>query len=100
MKPAGEKKIFVLRLFVFVAYLAIGAAVFQNLENENQVSELREIWKFANYITGKCNISEKEKGFLIDPYLETSVAQYGKWNYGNSLLFSFTVVTTIGKVSS
>lgn len=99
MPLSEEKKLVALRLPLFIAYLAIGAAVFQYLEKESQVLELREIWSFATYITQKCNISEREKQFLIDPYLETSVALYGKWNYGNSLVFAFTLVTTIGKAS-
>lgn len=91
-----ERKILGLRFILFLAYLAIGAAVFWYLENEKQLMEFKAIWTVINQTVRKCNITEMEMQTLISPYFETSVIVYGRWNYGNSFVFAFTTVTTIG----
>ena len=97
MKISEEKLTFVLRLILFILYLALGAAVFQALEKETQEYDLENLRTLRQQILSKYNISKEDANILVDPYEEIFVEKFGMWTYGNSFTFAVTVVTTVGE---
>ncbi|WAR18284.1 KCNK2-like protein [Mya arenaria] len=92
---------------VFVAYLLIGAAVFMALEREHGVSMAatreRHFWEFIDNNT--C-VSPSELSAFVNKMIRTHRTGDGglgraytgnsSWDYGPSIFFSITVVTSIG----
>lgn len=94
MKVSNSTKILILRLSIFIIYLAIGTWVFQIFERESQ----HKIWKSfedrRQRVLAKYNISSQDIEQLFgQQYLTKSI----EWSYGNTFVFAITVITTIGK---
>lgn len=100
MKVSQEKIVFLFRLFLYVVYLLVGAAIFQAVEEENFLLELKKLKNVRGLVLNKYNISEfgqEEEIVFYRYYLLTYAASHGEWSFGNSVLFCLTTITTIGK---
>mgnify|MGYP001793478260 CR=1 FL=1 len=100
MSISQQRIFFVFKLVVYCGYLLVGAAIFQAIEEENLLSKLKELDNLRAQIFWKYNISQltqEEEIAISSYYLESYAARYGKWNFGNAVLFCMTSVTTIGK---
>ena len=100
MEISAETKLFMLRLTLFIVYLAVGAAVFQALESDYQHSDLEKLRALRENILSKYNISKKDEDILINHYKVAARHMYGSWTYGNSFVFASTTLTTIGESAS
>eukprot|EP00088_Acartia_fossae_P046774 TRINITY_DN5060_c0_g1_i1.p1 TRINITY_DN5060_c0_g1~~TRINITY_DN5060_c0_g1_i1.p1 ORF type:complete len:678 (+),score=147.77 TRINITY_DN5060_c0_g1_i1:174-2207(+) len=96
-------------LLVYVSYLCLGGFAFQKLECPNSIEIRREQWitqknmtkDLEDFMTNLDEIQKDEFQQFLDSYIEVNnVTEFDerclKWDFYNSLFFSFTAVTTIG----
>ena len=111
-------KTWLLLLVIYVAYLVIGGFLFNYTECPSEIKQKNETLKIDSEVdtdvqelTNHLNDSDREtlqrilkhlrvrqeiNNTDIDSNLTGSIIQCSKWDFENSLFFSFTVVTTIG----
>ena len=85
-----------LRIFVFVVVMLIGALLFMATEGKHETSEAQ----YEDYKT-LINISSEDYDLLVDAIRnDTSSSRILKlrWTFGNSLYFVLVLITTIGKL--
>ena len=112
MEVSSSSKKLLLRILLFLAYLLIGAAIFEAIEspeekrrrNKLQFQELRK-----NF-THRFNISEKDMTTLLEglkealdlgyeiAYNEVGGYRATNWDFMDAFFFAGNVVTTIGKL--
>lgn len=89
------------RTLLFFIYLIFGALVFQAIESGAENGRKQQLESIKEQVTRKYGISDTDLKLLIDE-IEMAVdggylkADYDRWNFAGSLLFTSTIVTTIG----
>ena len=107
--------------FVVVGYVVIGGFIFQKIEGKDELAEnfeilsktdnlIFEIWNMSKYeiLFHEVNFTHKirDKVTLYQRHLVDAVQKgykgedgqvEGKWTYPGSILYSITIITTIGK---
>ena len=91
------KKILI-RIGMFVIYLLIGGAVFQAMEKKNHDQLREEYFHKINEFVEKYNVSEYDMAEL-EHLIQCNGKHdaYTRWTFGNSVVFSGTIVSTVGK---
>lgn len=88
-------------------YLLSGAVVFQVLENENDKLEIQELNSMKKFFLEKHNMTPDDFDFLVEKVENAVKHRCGgdpdqwctsRWTYYASLYFTWSVVTTVGKV--
>ncbi|CAI9729715.1 potassium channel subfamily K member 16-like [Octopus vulgaris] len=102
-----ECKYLALLVLAVVAYLCIGAAIFQEIEEDEEINERTKIRNEIKYFTANHTCLDKERlaSFLdviaSDPLYAYNVIQgnsqvTNRWTFSGSFCFVVTTVTTIG----
>ncbi len=97
---------------VLIVYLLVGAAIFSAFERQSELDENRKIQEsntnhtmmleeLVVLLVNNTNLTRDESiSFITDiatAAANSNLPQTNNWEYGSSLFFSITVVTTIGK---
>ncbi|KAJ7390121.1 hypothetical protein OS493_027157 [Desmophyllum pertusum] len=98
MEISDSTKVLCIRMVLFSVYVLAGAAIFQAIEHQEQMREIKRIQNTRTEILRKYNITENDAERWARTFLSTSLGNedFLEWNYGNSFLFAVVVVTTIG----
>eukprot|EP00117_Sycon_ciliatum_P033633 scpid101649/ scgid3329/ len=99
IKWTRRRQIWLISL-VLIVYLLIGAAVFQELESSNEVSQREEYQRvLAEFINSTGIPPEQLANFTSSLRRLSTVANSDveNWSFAPSFFFALTVVTTIGK---
>ena len=111
MASIGKGLIFLILLFLWLAYVIIGIFVFKavegNVEREEEIQnqELTERWNMSELRAAtmqKHNMTAAEFDTLLGKIRETPKTHDDyyderRWSYGESFWFVFALLTTIGK---
>ena len=111
-------KTWLLLLVIYVAYLVLGGFLFNYTECPKEIQEKNETMKIDSEVDTDVqdlqnHLSESDREKLqsilkrvrvrrtinntdIESNITGSIIKCSKWDFENSLFFSFTVVTTIG----
>ena len=90
-------------------YLLSGAVVFQVLENENDKFEIQQLNSVKKLFLEKHNMTPDDFDFLVEKVENAVKHRCGgdpdqwctsRWTYYASVYFTWSVVTTVGKVYS
>eukprot|EP00116_Pleurobrachia_bachei_P002858 sb/3463120/ len=100
MSKLGGKIIAAFATFVAVlTYLAIGAAIFQAIEQDHEIEQReaydRELSKLLDKVDPVFHDELKAPCHMIE-ILEANPNSTAQWNFVNSVIFCLTIVTTIG----
>lgn len=92
---------FVIQIAMFLAYIFLGAIVFQALESRNEEEERKSMLTARNHFQQKYNISQADMQVFvnkIEDIVDHGFSQHWmkRWTILGSLFFAGTVVTTIG----
>ena len=109
--------------FVVVGYVVIGGFIFQKIEGKDELTEnfeilsktdnlIYEIWNMSKYeiLFHEANFTHKirDKVTLYQRHLVDAIQKgykgedgqvEGKWTYPGSILYSVTIITTIGNIN-
>ncbi|BFZ11346.1 hypothetical protein BsWGS_14385 [Bradybaena similaris] len=78
-------------------YLLIGAAVFDALESEFEMSKRRELHNEETAIRSKYNITDRDFELLRKNVIKSVPYKAGtQWKFAGAFYFALTVITTIG----
>lgn len=101
MEISDSTKVLCIRMVLFSVYVLAGAAIFQAIEHQEQMKEIKRIQNTRTEILRKYNITESDAERWARTFLSTSLGNedFLEWNYGNSFLFAVVVVTTIGRIN-
>ena len=97
-----EPKSLCIKITVCMIVLLVGAAVFMELERENDsTGETSQATILKQSLAEKYNMSltdltDLEAAFEQERSNKEEAERLGRWTYGNSLFFAFTIMTTIG----
>lgn len=87
-------------LICIVVYLLIGAVIFPEFEREAEMRVHKELDKKLQKFVQKFNMSYEDVSELLKIYgQDPGFYNTTKWSIGKAFYFSFTIVTTIGKVT-
>lgn len=82
-------------------YLLIGAAVFDALESEFEMSKRSELHEEETAILKKYNITDSDFEQLRRNVIRSVPYKAGtQWKFAGAFYFALTVITTIGKYTS
>lgn len=100
MALSDSTKALLIRMTLFVIYVLLGAAIFQEIESGEQLKQMNRIYKTRMEILTKYNITQGDAKRWSETFVSTSVGNedFLLWNYRNSFLFAMVVLTTIGKI--
>lgn len=100
MTISDSSKVLVIRIALFATYVLVGAAIFREIEREEQLREMDLLLNIRTEILRKYNVTPSDAKKWSDTFVSTSLGNenFLEWNYGNSVLFAVEVVTTIGKI--
>ena len=99
-----EPKSLCIKTTVCMIVLLVGAAVFMELERENDsTGETSQATILKQSLAEKYNMSltdltDLEAAFEQERSNKEEAERLGRWTYGNSLFFAFTIMTTIGNI--
>jgi len=100
MSKLGGKVIAAFATFIAVlTYLAIGAAIFQAIEQEHEIEQRQEYDKKLNQLLDKVDPvfhDELKAPCHMIEILEANPNNTAQWDFVNSVIFCLTIVTTIG----
>jgi len=100
MSKLGGKVIAAFATFIAVlTYLAIGAAIFQAIEQEHEIQQREEYDKKLNLLLDKVDPvfhDELKAPCHMIEILEANPNNTAQWDFVNSVIFCLTIVTTIG----
>lgn len=101
---ADGLKNLVLQIGMFLAYILLGALVFQALESRNEEKERETMLEAQIHFQKKYNISHADMQTFVNKIEE--IVDHGfsqhwmkRWTILGSLFFAGTVVTTIGETN-
>jgi hypothetical protein len=100
MSKLGGKVIAAFATFIAVlTYLAIGAVIFQAIEQEHEIEQRQEYDKKLNQLLDKVDPvfhDELKAPCHMIEILEANPNNTAQWDFVNSVIFCITIVTTIG----
>lgn len=101
MEVSDSSKVLCIRMVLFSIYVLAGAAVFQAIESQEQLQEIRSHRDTRREILQKYNITAIDADRWMETFPSTVLGNEGflEWNFGNSFLFAMVVITTIGKIT-
>ena len=103
---SDTKRLFCLATLLGI-YLLSGAVVFQVLENENDKLEIQQLNSVKKFFLEKHNMTPEDFDFLVEKVEDAVKHRCGgdpdqwctsRWTYYASVYFTWSVVTTVGKV--
>ena len=102
MEVSDSSKVLCIRMVLFSIYVLAGAAVFQAIEGQEQLQEIRSHRDTRKEILQKYNITAIDADRWMETFPSTVLGNEGflEWNFGNSFLFAMVVLTTIGKITN
>ena len=100
-----EPKSLCIKITVCMIVLLVGAAIFMELERQKNDStgETSQATILKQSLAEKYNMSltdlmDLEAAFEQERSNKEEAERLGRWTYGNSLFFAFTIMTTIGNI--
>ena len=101
MEVSDSSKVLCIRMALFSIYVLAGAAVFQAIESQEQLREMKRYRDTRMEILQKYNITAIDADRWLETFPSTSFGRedFLEWDFSNSFLFAMVVITTIGKTT-